>query len=425
MIGVGDVLVLESLVEGLTKKPGKWVAEPNGIIHVNSEQGTAIAHRPGHARISYIIDNEIQLGLSLEIIKAHTVSFDKWNSERHLTNDKSYLQAVKFKIISSSNEGEGSNIHGHNTAQAYNIPMVKALVDCKAKFIDGKQDLKTVFDVNVGFVDGSYACLFNTLAESVQFQDEIELTITPSSSGSGFESLTSDTIRLPYSSKIQLKSDSIVQLTNVDPQTELIIEGLHHVLNSITVSVSDPQYVFIGRAYGKSDESRAWPIGIKSAFWTEGKPGTPMKLMVHSSMTNQTYDMPIKVTFRGDQCANIELGWSSLLYFMATHYQSLLFIVASCVICVFVTRLVTQAATIKPSGSALNQKQDKILSTPLMQQQPRMQQNMNGSLLNSDSKPFLWTNNDSPVYGSPTSSISPYNNRKSPRSLAQYSYSNQ
>ena len=146
-----------------------------------------------------------------------------------------------------------------------------------------------------------------------------------------------------------------------------------------------------------------------------------MNVEVNSPLTGQAFNVPVKVAFRGDQCANIELGWSSLLYFMAAHYQSLLFIVASCVICVFVTRLLSQATTNKPSEQA---KPNNAVNagSPIVNHRIMQNGTPNGTtLVDADARPYLWTVNDSPVYGSPVSASSPYN-RKSPRSLTQYSY---
>ena len=68
-----------------------------------------------------------------------------------------------------------------------------------------------------------------------------------------------------------------------------------------------------------------------------------MSIKITSPITGQSLVVPVKAAFRADQCANIEIGWSSLLYFIAAHYQSLLFIVASCIVCVFITKFVSQA----------------------------------------------------------------------------------
>ena len=70
-----------------------------------------------------------------------------------------------------------------------------------------------------------------------------------------------------------------------------------------------------------------------------------MSVTITSPTTGQNFVLPVKAVFRADQCANIELGWSSLLYFVAAHYQSLLFIIASCIVCVLITKMLAQTAS--------------------------------------------------------------------------------
>ena len=77
---------------------------------------------------------------------------------------------------------------------------------------------------------------------------------------------------MPFSSIIKVVSKSSLTLTNVESQDELILVGLENVLNDVTVTVSNPHFMYVGRPYNKGD-TRAWPIGLKSVFWTEGKPG--------------------------------------------------------------------------------------------------------------------------------------------------------
>ena len=51
-IGVGDILVLQELVNGIDEGKGKWTSEPNGIIQI-FESDYAMAIKSGNARISY------------------------------------------------------------------------------------------------------------------------------------------------------------------------------------------------------------------------------------------------------------------------------------------------------------------------------------------------------------------------------------
>ncbi len=416
LIGVGDVLVLQSLIQGNAKK-GQWISEPKGILSLDAEKGLAVAERSGMARISYLLDQDLQLIHDLEVVKSSKIEIVK-TPEQVLTNQLGKVQAVKFNVVSEALKE--SNVIGDS--KAIQDEKMQHLFTCQARFAQTK-NVKNLFKIETGFQDGHYACLFTALDDSLAIPDEVDISVVPSASS--LMQVQGDTIRLAFMPVFKvLSSSSTIQLTNVEPQMELIVSGQAPVLDSISINLNEPHFMFVGRSYAKSDDTRAWPIGLKSGFWTENvKPGTELKVSVVSPMTEQEVEMPVQVTFRGDQCANIELGWSSLLYFLAGHYQSVLFIVASCVVCVFITRLiVTQASAASANAKkdsngnkpVVNGNASKLLSTPLMNRSPT-------TFVTSDSKPYLWTTNDSPVYGSPTANVSPYG-RKSPRPLSQYSY---
>ena len=115
------------------------------------------------------------------------------------------------------------------------------------------------------------------------------------------------------------------------------------------------------------------------------------------------------------------LGWSVLFYFIASNYQPIIFILASCLICIFLTKLLYQSQNNKSDSSKTQNSSAFANGHAPTNGVMKLQQNgLTNTPLNSDAKPYLWTTNESPVYGSPTST-SPLN-RKSPRNLTQYSY---
>ena len=107
------------------------------------------------------------------------------------------------------------------------------------------------------------------------------------------------------------------------------------VLANIEITANDPHYIHVGRGYAKTEDSMAWIIGLKSAFWTEAKPGSELSVSVSSSVTGQTQVIPINVIFRGDECGNIESGWSDLFYIIGL----ILFIL----ICIFLIKPMYQS----------------------------------------------------------------------------------
>lgn len=439
-IAVGDVILLQNNAQSVTAPDqGHWNAEPNGMILVDNDGGFAVALRSGVARISYVLDDlQNRISFDVDIVKANKVTFLPVG-EAHLTNVKGAVQPVAFNIMSDlgkASAGEKVNLH-MPTPSAYsdrNVSMIngahftKPLYSCNAKFIHSKTaDLNNYLNIEAGFHDGNYACLFTSIdsGDVSLMGDEVEVTVIPTST---LSPAALGKVRVPYSTAFKLASEEPMVITNVEPSAQVAISGLTNVLDSIRIVANDPHHLHVGRSFYTSDDSRAWSISVKSAFWSEVKPGSELSVSISSSVTGQSYQIPVKVTFRGDQCANIELGWSSLIYFVAGHYQSLLFIIASCIICVFVTRLATQAGSSKSSSqTTAADKNGDVANNRLVGGSPPFNRMQNGSagspstLLNAENRPYLWTVNDSPVYGSPPAASPPYGKR-SPRSLTQYSY---
>ena len=158
------------------------------------------------------------------------------------------------------------------------------------------------------------------------------------------------------------------------------------------------------------------------------------------SLTSQSVRVPVRVRFSAEgACAAAagagELGWASLFYFLLAHYQALLFMLLACLICVAATKAAMSkspsAAAAKTGAAATGAASDasslRPLQGPLLGGSPVAQLGSPLSLSNADHKPYLWTVDNSPVYGSPdvvrqrrSAALSP----GSPgRSLTQYSYS--
>ena len=99
-----------------------------------------------------------------------------------------------------------------------------ALFGCKARFVKEKQnaDLSTIFKVHSGFHEGHHACIFTTIDENAMLNDDIEVSVIPNV---GLGSMMTEKTLVPFSSAFKLVSSSNIQLTNVDPQTEIVITG--------------------------------------------------------------------------------------------------------------------------------------------------------------------------------------------------------
>lgn len=429
---VGDVIGLHSAVTSLAEHDeGQWLAEPKGMMSIDEETGMATVLHSGLARVSYFLDDHRRrTSVDIEVQRANRIVFHARDGQQHLTNSAA-LQSVPFSILPQGVEVNEDHLQKYNlhlvnedlvanVSYTHSDLVARQLFTCRARLVNSEHDLASLMAVSAGFHDGNYACLFRTLdRDSTMIEGDVEVAVLPTSplSPARHEKTT-----VKFSSSFRPVASSGLTLTNVEPSADLIVSGLDRVLDGVLVTPSDSHYLRVGRSYKNDGENRVWPVSVKSAYWSEAKPGTDLHVSMTCSVTGQHVDVPVDVQFRGDQCANIELGWSSLIYFFIGHYQSLLFIVASCIICVFVTRLIlVQGASAK--AAALQQQKSssdssKTLGSPINRVQTNGTPN---SFVNASGQHYLWTVDNSPVYGSPT----PYARRSSPRSLTQYSYTEQ
>ncbi len=143
--------------------------------------------------------------------------------------------------------------------------------------------------------------------------------------------------------------------------------------------------------------------------------------------------VPVTVRFSAEgACAAAagagELGWASLLYFLLAHYQTVLFLLLSCAACVVVTRMCLgksafrggAAAGAGAHGGPAGDTSMRPIKGPLVGSPGVAQVGSPLNLSNADNKPYLWTVDNSPIYGSP--SVRRRRTGDSPRSLTQYSY---
>ena len=123
-----------------------------------------------------------QVILNVEVVKTTRISF--LPRDRHLTNEKNIIQPLKLKLISDqilSGLRSQNNVLGseNDLKKAEEILATKNMFSCQAKFVDMNNDFNSVFVVESGFYGDNYACLFSSIDDSLQFKDDIEITVVP------------------------------------------------------------------------------------------------------------------------------------------------------------------------------------------------------------------------------------------------------
>ena len=175
---------------------------------------------------------------------------------------------------------------------------------------------------------------------------DVELSVTPGYS-TGME--ISDKIQLSFVTAFKVLTTELT-LTNVQPTLNIEIKGLSTNLENINVELSHPHLLKKGRGYIDSfDDSIAdiggylqkyiMPIKVKPAFWNGGKESMSANMYALISTESQSVKLPVVVRFRSDQCGNMDLGWSTVFYFLMDHYQSFFAILFSCFACTYITRV--------------------------------------------------------------------------------------
>ncbi len=283
-----------------------------------------------------------------------------------------------------------------------------------------------------------YGCLFKPKefasleekARSTLLSGDIELAVH-GAVAAGLSNLRGDTVKLRFDPGFYVDPSATVQLSGAVSTDEITVQGASDALATLTVQTSHPQYLSVGREYylDHSRSAKVVPVHLRWAYWNDVKPNEALSVTVDTA--SQSVTVPVVVSYSGDGCANSELGWYSLLYFLASHYQYVILLIITCIGCVVATKFLYQnsaggqssssAGIARPASSVkrlilspVNEAAAASFNTPV---------SSSLNLTNAGGKPYLWSQDSSPVYGSPGGAGD--TNRRSPRRLTQFSYSDQ
>ena len=385
---VGDVISFRSQMEILNRDKnaesygGQWLVEPKGYGDINPNNGWMTAIKAGQVQILYSnpmnMNSKTSINIDIRPPGKLILLKDKLSERTVLTNKPDKIQYVpvvilgKENFISTNNEMlaepnpyYGKNFHSfrpksvidqENENLQFNALQTSAMFHCHARFLSLEHEIANYLKVNAGFdiTSGTYACYFTpteVLDNQVDMASEVELIVTPGEAllayAGDFD--MGDKTQLSFFTGFKSLTNEIL-LTNVHPSANIELKGLSGVLDKVLVELSHPHLLRIGRAFvDSSDDNTSGthgsiqkhnvPITVKSAFWIGDKETMSASLYAIVSFGAQSIRIPINIRFRSDQCGNIELGWSSILYFLFDHYQSVLMIILSCIICTYITKV--------------------------------------------------------------------------------------
>ena len=379
---VGDVIAFESQIEVLGVEKNiedygdRWFTEPKGHINVDSKTGLMTAIKPGQVRIVYgspnIKNSKTSVDIDIKPAGRPIILQDTSSKKTILTNKPDNIQYIPVVILGKENlsaannellqelgSKPGKNFHSVREKQLlessgheieFKALEAETIFGCHARFLSLEHDLSNYLTVNAGFDEstGTYVCYFTPVEYENQMELalDVELSVTPGYS-TGME--IGDRLQLSFVTAFKVLTTELA-LTNVQPTSHIEIKGLSTNLENVNVELSHPHLLKKGRGYIDSfDDSITdiggylqkynLPITVKSAFWNGGKESLSANMYALISTESQSVKLPVVVRFRSDKCGNIDLGWSTVFYFLIDHYQSFLLILFSCFACTYITRV--------------------------------------------------------------------------------------
>jgi len=367
-MNIGDVADFDSTVNSLGA--GKWVSEPAGVLDIDSETGVVVAKRSGHARIKYMAGEESVFVRQVLVGKSEGVVLDR----------ELILSSVEGeKIVGLVIGNDKSNLL--SDAKVSKVPGPGDLFKCEISWDLDSLDIGAVWDVSSAWVEGDrWACVF-----------------TPIGSG-----------------------------PNVPATVSLAVFGVSHnikYLPSITVHHTSLEVGVAGgvvRVAGHStvldmlDTRHSEGLMLGTPWMEEGELHIPVSLAAHHCHSHPTVTVSVPQTGQTvsvtilpmvSSCKAPTGFMSAILGDLMVYYQSVLSIIVAIVLAVYITK----TFLVKPPSS-------KPAPAPAPTQSPAK----TGEEQTQEAKsPYLWTVDNSPIYGSPIFRRSP---PTQPRNMAQYSY---
>eukprot|EP00095_Tigriopus_kingsejongensis_P012070 maker-scaffold60_size442463-snap-gene-0.28 protein:Tk12070 transcript:maker-scaffold60_size442463-snap-gene-0.28-mRNA-1 annotation:"nuclear pore membrane glycoprotein 210" len=418
---IGDVVDLDNLITSgeAEDEAGSWTADPSGRIVIDPVSGMATCIRSGAVKVSYTFQGEQRISVDFHIRSASKLLLDRSS----LVIRAQRPQYVPFHVQSEFGN-ETTNFYGAQRPAGDDYQVEESpIFSCTAKFLSHDHKLGEFYHVRAVFHHGlrTHACELAPKSpllqsKSVLIASDIEVRVAPEYSSN--VQMRADAAAIPFHGGFFLVQEDL-QLSNAEPTGVIAVQGLASVLGALKVEASNDQWISVGREYYEGPSLKMIPIYLRTAFWHEAQPGDQLSVSLVTVQQEQV--VPLKVIYAGSTCTNTELNWSSLFYFILSHYQSLLFITFSCLICVLLTKILLKNASSATSSTGLQAPKSATqtstsLKSPLLgSASPQSPMNLS----NADNRPYLWTVDNSPIYGSPSFS------RRSPRSLTQYSYTDQ
>jgi len=365
-LNIGDVADFDSTVSSLGE--GKWVSEPAGILEVDPVTGVVVAKRTGHARVKFMAGGESVL-------------------VRQVISGKSEGVLVDKDVVLSSSDGDKlvGLVIGNGDTNLLSSKTVESvlpgdLYSCDVAWED-EMDISSVWVVGPVWQGDSWSCVFSPVGPGPVHPVDVRLAV-----------LGVDTV-LSYLPAVSVTHTSV----EVGVEGGVIRVGGHSAVLDL-LETRHSEGLLLGSPWLEEGELHI-PVSLSAAHY-------PSHPTVTVSVPSTGQAVTVTVLPLVSSCRAPTGFMSALVSDLLVYYQSVLSIIVAIVLAVYITRtLLNKPPSPKPAPLPAQ------VTSPPPTKQPEQTQEA-GS-------PYLWTVDNSPIYGSPIFRRSP---PSQPRNLAQYSY---
>ena len=350
-MNVGDVADFDTTVSSLGE--GKWASEPEGILEIDSKTGIALAKKTGYARVKFLAGEESVFTRQILVSNTEGVELDS-----HLV--LSSLEGVKaVGIVFGSG---GKNLLTTQALEKEKVPSPVEVFKCEISW-SLSADINEIFKAEATWLGDKWACAFHSIGSGPEHPVEITLKVF------GAEKT------------IQYLPSIAVHHTNLEVGVKggvVRVAGHSHVLDLLVTKHSEG-------------------VSLGSPWLNEGELHIPVTLTSHHYHFHPTVTVSVPPTGQSltvnilplvNSCKAPTGFMSAIIGDLLMYYQSVLSIIVAIVLAVYLT----QSFLSKPAASN---------PTPSPAKSPPKQAEQNQEPAAAPGSPYLWTVDNSPIYGSP------------------------
>ncbi|XP_070565297.1 nuclear pore membrane glycoprotein 210-like isoform X2 [Ptychodera flava] len=333
-ITLGDIICFDSPLMKSDGRRGNWRSQDSNVLFVDSNSGIAIATRPGVTTVYQSLSENFvtHAEVSVHPVRHAYIASNSITYVSTLPRSSPYV----FPVILGSH----TNVRGDNCSEEFasvysRLHLHSVPFRCNMKFKDAALSIKAqdLFHVTSGFdIDSSeYYCSISQIESSYSSQllstieTSLEISVTVFHQELQPE-IQSPIQRVPLLPAFHI-SQSDISLSNVHPTSDLIIQGVAKVLDTIRVMSNDTSVVELG-SIERGTGIHRYPVHLvdSTALLQEDCP--VVHIEITSPVTGQSQKLAVKIVYIGQREKPVPIhlsGWARVLQIIANNYQNWLY----------------------------------------------------------------------------------------------------